>query len=51
MKGKRYSTEDNIRILREANCGKSIMQVCREKNLSEVTIHRWKKQFGQMDLN
>jgi hypothetical protein len=26
--------------------------VCRGKhNVSEVTFHRWKKQFGQMDIN
>lgn len=51
MKGKRYSTEDKIRILREADSGKSIVEVCKEKNISEVTFHRWKKQFGQMDLS
>jgi len=51
MKGKRYSTEDKVRILREADSGKSIMEICREKNLSDVTFHRWRKQFGQMGLN
>jgi putative transposase len=51
MKGKRYTTEEKVRILREADGGKSIVEVCREKNISEVTFHRWKKQFGQMDLN
>ena len=51
MKGKRYSTEDKIRILRDADGGKNIVEVCKEKNISEVTFHRWKKQFGQMDLN
>jgi len=52
MKGKRYTTEDKIRILREADGGQqSIVEVCQEKNISEVTFHRWKKQFGQMDLN
>ena len=52
MKGKRYTTEDKIRILREADSGQqSIVEVCQEKNISEVTFHRWKKQFGQMDLN
>ena len=25
--------------------------MCRAHNLSEVSFHRWKKQFGQMDLN
>src|ERR1039458_4989167 len=52
MKGKRYTTEDKIRILREADRGeKSILDICREANISEVSFHRWKRQFGQMDLN
>ena len=51
MKGKRYTTEDKIRTLREADSGKPIVDICREKNLSEVTFHRWKRQFGHMDLN
>jgi putative transposase len=51
MKGKRYTTEEKIRILREADKGKAIMEVCREHNLSQVTFHRWKRQFGQMEVN
>ncbi|XHR27211.1 MAG: transposase [Chthoniobacteraceae bacterium] len=51
MKGKKYSMEDKIRILREADSGKNILEVCREHNLSEVSFHRWKRQFGQMDVN
>ena len=52
MKGKRYTTEDKIRILREADRGeKSVAELCREANISVVSFHRWKKQFGQMDIN
>ena len=51
MKGKRYTTEEKIRILREADTGKSILEVCREHNISEVSFHRWKKQFGQLEVN
>jgi len=52
MKGKRYTTEEKIRILREADRGeKSIQELCREENVSEVTFHRWKKQFGHMEIN
>ena len=52
MKGKRYTTEDKIRLLREADQGeKSIADICRETNLSEVTFHRWRKQFGHMEVN
>jgi putative transposase len=52
MKGKRYTTEDKIRILREADRGeKSLQDICRQENVSEVTFHRWKKQFGRMEIN
>jgi len=52
MKGKRYTTEDKIRILRAADSGeKSITDICRDENLSVVSFHRWKKQFGHMEIN
>src|ERR1035441_7268534 len=52
MKGKRYTTEDKIRILREADRGeKSIADICRDENLLVVSFHRWKKQFGHMEIN
>jgi len=51
MKGKRYSTEDKIRILRQADGRQTIGEVIREANISEVTFHRWKRQFGQMEVN
>jgi len=45
-------TEEKVRILREADSGEqSIVDICREKNISDVTFHRWKRQFGHMDLN
>ena len=51
MKGKRYTNEDKIRILREADGGKAILEVCRDHNISEVTFHRWKQQLGQVEIN
>ncbi|HEY5813823.1 MAG TPA: transposase [Terrimicrobiaceae bacterium] len=51
MKGKRYTTEEKIRILRQADGGGTILEVCRQANISEVTFHRWKKQFGQMEVS
>ena len=45
MKGKRYSIEDKIRMLREADTGRSITERCREKNHSKATFHRWKRAF------
>jgi putative transposase len=51
MKGKRYTTEEKIRILRDADGGRTILEVCRERNISEQTFHRWKRQFGLMEIN
>ena len=52
MKGKKFKTEEKIRILREADAGeRSITELCKEKNISEVTFHRWKREFGMMEVN
>ena len=49
MKGKKYRTEEKNRILREADTGEcTIAELCKEKNISEVTFHRWKREFGMM---
>jgi len=51
MKGKRHTTEEKIRALREADGGKPIREVCQERNLSEATYHRWRQQFGLMGVD
>jgi putative transposase len=51
MKGKRHTTGEKIRVLREADSGKNIIEVCKDRNIPEVTFHRWKREFGMMDLN
>ena len=44
MKSKRYTTEQKIRILRDAERADiSIVDVCRKKGISEQTFHRWKR--------
>lgn len=50
MRAKRHSVEEIIRILREADGGRPIIEVCREHNVSEVSFHRWKRKYGGMDL-
>ena len=37
--------------MREADKDQAITEVCREHNVSQVTFHRWKRQFGQMEVN
>ena len=50
MKGKRKTLEEKVRILREADGSKTIVEVCDEHNISEQTFHRWKKELGLLDV-
>ena len=51
MKGVKFSVEEKIRILRQADGGQSILEVCKGHNISEQTFHRWKREFGQMEVS
>ena len=48
-KGKRYTEEQIIRILREVEAGKLITSVCRQYNVSEATVHRWRNKYRGID--
>lgn len=50
MKGKRYSEEQIIRILKEVELGKSVAQVCRKYGVSEQSVYRWRTKYGGMDV-
>ena len=48
-KGKRYSEEQIIRILKEIESGTSVAEVCRKYNVAETTVYRWRTKYGEMD--
>ncbi|MDF1860593.1 MAG: transposase [Verrucomicrobiales bacterium] len=50
MKGKRHKTEEIIRILRMADGGQTVEQVCREANICEQTFYRWRRKYGRMEM-
>jgi putative transposase len=50
MKQKQHSTEEIIRILRQAETDETIESVCRKHYVSKATFHRWKRNYGDMDL-
>ena len=49
MKQKRHTTEEIIRIIREADSGKNIEAVCRVHNVSAASFYRWKKKYGGLE--
>ena len=50
MKKKRYSEEQIGFVLRQAETGTPIGEVCRKTGLSEQTFYRWKKRFAGMGV-
>jgi putative transposase len=51
MKGKTCTTEDKIRILLEADGGKTVQEICQERNIAEQSFYRWKRVFGMMEVS
>lgn len=51
MKGKRYSTEQIIGVLKEIEAGASIAETARKHGTSEATIYIWRKKFGGMEVS
>jgi putative transposase len=48
---KRHSEEQIIRILREAEKNQiPIREVCKQHNITEQTLYRWRNKYGGMDV-
>lgn len=50
MKRTYRKAEQIIRILREADGGMSVEELCRKHSISAQTYYRWKSKYGQMDV-
>ena len=51
MKRSRFSEEQIIGILREAQAGSAVKTVCAAHNISTATYHAWKRKYGGMEVN
>lgn len=51
MKGKRYTEEQIIRILRESEAGSPVAEVCRRHGVSEWSFYRWRQKYGGMTIS
>jgi len=48
---KRYSEEQIIGFLREADAGVQVRELCRKHGFSEASYYGWKAKFGGMNVS
>jgi putative transposase len=51
MKRTRFTEEQIIAVLREAESGAAVKELCRRAGISAVTFYRWKSKFEGMDIS
>jgi putative transposase len=51
MRGKRFSEEQIIGILKEADAGVALGDLTRKHGICEGTYYRWKAKYGGLELS
>lgn len=51
MRTSKYSEEQIIGFLRQAEAGVAIKDLCRREGFSEATFYKWRSKFGGMEAS
>ena len=51
MKKKRFSVEQIVGVLKQAEVGVPIGELVRQVGISEQTFYRWKKRYGKLEVD
>ncbi len=51
MKRSRFSEPQIVKILKEAEGGRMVKDICREYGISDATYYNWKSKYGGMEAS
>ena len=51
MKAKRFTEEQIIGILKQAQAGIKVVDLCRQHGISDVTFYTWRSKYGGMEVS
>ncbi len=51
MKPRRFTEEQIIGILKQAQAGMKIVDLCREHGISDATFYTWRSKYGGMEVS
>ena len=49
MKNSRFSEQQIINILKSADAGMKVQDLCRQYGISDATYYKWKSKYGGME--
>ena len=51
MRRSQYNEEQIIGILKQAEAGKPVGELCREHGIADATYYRWKAKYGGLEVS
>ncbi len=51
MKKSRFSETQIVAILKQADAGLKVKDICREHGISDATYYKWKSRYGGMEAS